>query len=122
MVIVSLATKADDKAVSDVTNYGVISREMYSQSPDFKGKTGSGIFSYYGAKTPSSKLGWGIATLSPVFVLLYYLTFQIKAMAVSLFWIILIFGLGMFLLFSVVGFFDLKNLIMPASARKEKTD
>ncbi|MDR1377063.1 MAG: sodium:solute symporter family protein [Synergistaceae bacterium] len=123
MIIVSLATKADDKSVSDVTNYGVISKEMYSQSPDFKNEHGGGIFAYYGAKTPASKFGWGIATLSPILIVLYYLTFQIQAMAVSLFWIILIFGVGMFALFSVIGFFDLKNMIMPAvSATKETKD
>ncbi|MDR1977415.1 MAG: sodium:solute symporter family protein [Synergistaceae bacterium] len=117
MIVVSLATKADAKAVSDVTNYAVLSKEMYAESPDFKGEQGGGIFVYYGAKTSVSKLGWGIATASPALVVLYYLAFQIKAITVPLFWVLLIFGLGMFLLFSVIGFFDLKNMVTPAAGR-----
>jgi Na+/proline symporter len=121
MIVVSLATKADDKATSDVTNYAVITKEMYSQSPDFKGEQGGGIFVYYGAKTPASKLGWGIATVSPILVTLYYFTFQVKAIAIPLFWVILAFGVGMFLFFAVIGFFDLKNLILPTAASAKGT-
>jgi hypothetical protein len=124
MFIVSLATKAEDKAVSDVTNYAVISEELYTQSPDFKGEQGGGPFVYYGAKTAASKFGWAIMTVSPILVTLYYFAFRVKAITVPLLWVLLIGGFGIFLFFSVVGFFDLKNLILPgaASAKETKSD
>ena len=120
MIIVSLVTKAPDKAVSDVTNYAVISKEMYTQSPDFKGEEGGGLFVYYGAKTSGAKLGWGILTASPILVTLYYFAFQVKAITVPLLWVLLIAGIGIFLFFAVIGFFDLKNLILPSAVSSAK--
>jgi hypothetical protein len=40
--------------------------------------------------------------------------------AVALFWVLLIFGIGVFLVFSVIGFFDLKNMITPTAASATK--
>jgi SSS family solute:Na+ symporter len=112
MVITSLCTKADDKDKSDITNYKVLTDEVYDL-PEFKGERGKGLLVFFGAKTPLAKVMWSMCILAPVLVLLFYLFFPVKVFAVSLFWILLAFGLGMFALFSVAGFFDLKNMIIP---------
>lgn len=118
MIIVSLATKAEDKAKSDVTNFKVIGDEMHEKSPDFAGEKDEGLMAYYGAHTPIAKAGWWIMTAIPIVVLFFYATFWLEWFAKPLFWVILIAGFAVFLVFSVVGFFDLKNMISPADANQ----